>query len=126
MARVIGQAGGRALGLPGRVSREIVAHHAGARSVTLRLVEIPVPRPGEDLRGPHVHHGFEECMHVLAGHGETHAGGRVHAIGPGDTVLVPADEPHVTRNTGSGPLMLLCFFPVNDIVPGTEDLPPSG
>ena len=34
---------------------------------------------------------------------------------------MPAGEKHVTRNTGEVPLMLLCFFPVPDIVPGTED-----
>ncbi|NND49184.1 MAG: cupin domain-containing protein [Rhizobiales bacterium] len=123
MAQIIAQKDARTLGLPGRVSMEIVSEHVGAKSATLRLVEIPVPEPGETLRGPHVHHGFEECMHVVSGSGETHAGGKVHPIGPGDTILVPAEEPHVTRNTGSEPLMLLCFFPVNDIRPGTENLP---
>ncbi len=123
MAQIIAQKDARIFGLPGRVSMEIVAEHVGAKSATLRLVEIPVPEPGETLRGPHVHHGFEECMHVVSGSGEIHAGGKVHAIVPGDTILVPADEPHVTRNTGSEPLMLLCFFPVGDIRPGTENLP---
>jgi oxalate decarboxylase/phosphoglucose isomerase-like protein (cupin superfamily) len=32
----------------------------------------------------------------------------------GDTILVPAGELHVTRNTGSSPLRLLCFFPTAD------------
>ena len=34
-----------------------------------------------------------------------------HELGAGDTILIPAGEPHVTRNTGSEPLVLLCFFP---------------
>jgi oxalate decarboxylase/phosphoglucose isomerase-like protein (cupin superfamily) len=29
----------------------------------------------------------------------------------GDTILIPAGEAHVTRNAGSEPLVLLCFFP---------------
>jgi len=30
----------------------------------------------------------------------------------GDTLLIPAGETHVTRNTGAETLVLLCFFPV--------------
>jgi oxalate decarboxylase/phosphoglucose isomerase-like protein (cupin superfamily) len=44
-------------------------------------------------------------------------------IGPGDVVLVPPEEKHVTRNTGSEPLVLLCFFPTPDIVGSTENFP---
>ena len=123
MAQVITPGNARTLGLPGRVAQEIVAGHIGSRAITLRIVEIPVPIPGEGLRGPHVHHGFEECIHIVSGTGEFHAGDTVHKFGPGDTILVPAEEPHVTRNTGSEPVMLLCFFPINDIRPGTENLP---
>ena len=117
MARVVSQDAARTLGLPGRVAKEIVAAHVGAERVTLRLVEIPALRPGETPRGPHVHHGFEECIHVVSGTGITRSGGVDHPIAAGDTILIPAEEPHVTRNTGPGPLMLLCFFPVSDIRP---------
>ena len=122
MAEVVAPGEAEVIGLPGRVSREIVAARTGARAVTLRIVEIAVPAPDDTPRGPHVHHGFEECIHVLAGEGAMHAGGAVHPLKPGDTVLVPAEEPHVTRNTGRVPLVLLCFFPVSDIRPGTEEL----
>jgi mannose-6-phosphate isomerase-like protein (cupin superfamily) len=122
VAKVIAPDDARTLGLAGRVAREIVAAHAGSRAVTLRLVEIPAPAPGATPRGPHVHHGFEEVIHVVSGAGAFHTPDKVLRIGPGDTVLVPAEEPHVTRNTGTRPLMLLCFFPVNDIGPGTENL----
>ena len=38
----------KSLGLPGRVSNEIVSgEHGGSEAVTLRLVEIPVPKAGE-------------------------------------------------------------------------------
>ena len=38
-----------------------------------------------------------------------------HPLRAGDTILVPAGEMHVTRNTGAVPLVMLCFFPVAGI-----------
>src|SRR6516164_6739559 len=71
MARVFTQAEAKQLGLPGRKALEIVSGARGARGVTLRLAEIPVPHPGETLRGPHLHYDFEECIYVLSGTGTT-------------------------------------------------------
>jgi quercetin dioxygenase-like cupin family protein len=99
---------------------EIVSERTGAERVTLRLVEIAAPRPGEARRGPHMH-DFEECIHVLAGEGEMESDGGTHRVAAGDTILVPAGERHVTRNTGSGPLRLLCFFPAGDVAAGTRE-----
>lgn len=121
MARVITPADAKRLGLPGRVSLEIVSGKHNGASLTCRLVEIPVVKPGEARRNPHRHLGFEECMYVLSGEGITWSASGEYPVKAGDTILVPADEPHVTRNTGSVPLMMLCFFPVPDIVPGTKD-----
>ena len=67
MARLLKQAEAKKLGLPGRTSLEPVSGAIGSR-VTLRLVEIAVPKPGDPPRGPHLHHGFEECIYVLIGH----------------------------------------------------------
>ncbi|MFL5050580.1 MAG: hypothetical protein ACJ8D4_11975 [Xanthobacteraceae bacterium] len=36
-------------------------------------------------------------------------------------VLIPAGEKHMTRNTGTEPLVLLCFFPVPDVTAGTTE-----
>lgn len=121
MAQVLTQAQAKQLGLAGRKSLEIVSHEKGSESVTLRLVEIPVAQPGEALRGPHYHQGFEECIYVLSGQGTTHADSGQYPLRAGDTILIPAGEKHVTRNTGTEPLMLLCFFPVNDIAKRTRD-----
>ena len=49
MAKVYRQQDAKRLGLPGRVSLEIVSGEQGARNVSLRFVEIPVPLPGEAL-----------------------------------------------------------------------------
>jgi len=121
MARVVRKEDARNLGLPGRTSLEMVSGRAGADAVTLRLVEIPVPVAGEKPRGPHRHDGFEECIYVLSGQGVTHAESGEHALSAGDAILIPAGESHVTRNTGSEPLVLLCFFPVAEVAAGTSE-----
>ena len=122
MAKVLTQADAKSMGLPGRKSLEIVSGEKGSQAVTLRLVEIPVPKPGEAPRGMHFHKGFEECIHVMSGEGytETEGGGK-YPLKAGDTILIPSGEKHATRNTGSGPLVLLCFFPVPDISQRTEE-----
>ena len=123
MARVIPPGEAKRLGLSGRASFEIVSGQSGSSNLSFRLVEIPVPALGQEPRGPHVHHGFEECIYVLSGEGCTLTANARHHVRKGDTVLIPADEPHVTRNTGTTPLVLLCFFPAPDVVSSTEDLP---
>jgi quercetin dioxygenase-like cupin family protein len=123
MARVLSTAEAKQLGLAGRKSLEIVSGEKGSRSVTLRLVEIPVHKPGAALRGPHFHNGFEECIYVLSGTGCTEADSGEHVLKTGDTILIPSGEKHVTRNTGSEPLMLLCFFPVAEVGKRTQDAP---
>ena len=119
MARVLTQTQAKQLGLAGRRSLEIVSGEQGSHAVTLRLVEIPVAKPGEAPRGPHYHQGFEECIYVLSGQGTTHADSGEYPLKAGDTILIPSGEKHGTRNTGSEPLVLLCFFPVNDIAKKT-------
>jgi mannose-6-phosphate isomerase-like protein (cupin superfamily) len=125
MARIFTQVDAKRLGLPGRTALEIVSGEKGARGVTLRLAEIPVHVPGETPRGSHHHSDFEECIYVLSGRGTTFAETGEYPLEAGDTILIPPGEKHVTRNTGSEPLMLLCFFPVADIAEGTEEPAPS-
>jgi uncharacterized cupin superfamily protein len=121
MARVIAQRDARAMKLPGRRALEIIGLGTGSANSTLRLVEIDPDRPGVARRGPHVHHGFEECIHVLAGEGVTRTDSGEYKVSAGDTVLVPAGERHATYNTAASVLRLLCFFPINDIRPGTDE-----
>ena len=121
MAKVLTQAQAKSMGLPGRKSLEIVSGEKGSQAVTLRLVEIPAPRPGEKLRGRHYHNGFEECIYVMSGTGYTEADSGNHPLKAGDTILIPSGERHATRNTGSEPLVLLCFFPVSDISKRTQE-----
>jgi mannose-6-phosphate isomerase-like protein (cupin superfamily) len=122
MARLLKQSEAKRLGLPGRTSLEPVSGEIGSR-VTFRIAEIPVPKAGDKPRGPHLHREFEECIYVLSGEGTTHAESGEIAVKPGDIVLIPPGEKHMTRNTGSVPLVLLCFFPVPDVTAGTAEFP---
>jgi mannose-6-phosphate isomerase-like protein (cupin superfamily) len=121
MAKLFKLADATQLGLPGRKALEIVSGDRGSRSMTLRLAEIPVAQPGESSRTAHSHSDFEECIYVLAGQGTTFADSGEYGLQPGDTLLMPAGEKHVTRNTGKEPLLLLCFFPVPDVRSGTQE-----
>lgn len=121
MARVFTQAAAVRLGLPGRSALEIVSANTGAQAVTLRLAEIPPQDSAAALRGPHHHRDCEECIFVLSGTGRTFADTGEYALNPGDTILIPPGENHVTRNTGTTPLLLLCFYPVADVVSGTVE-----
>ena len=123
MAVVVSPSGARCLELPGRRAWAIFDADGGSASSTVRIVEIAPDTPGAPQRGPHVHDGFEECIHVLSGTGATVTDNGEYPVGPGDTVLVPAGERHATRNTGTDVLRLLCFFPVGDIRPGTREFP---
>jgi mannose-6-phosphate isomerase-like protein (cupin superfamily) len=122
MARLLRQAQGKRLGLPGRSAMEMVSGEIGS-ALTFRVVEIAVPQPDEALRGPHLHHGYEECIYVLKGEGRTFSESGELALQAGDVVLVPPEQKHVTRNTGTEPLILLCFFPTPDVAATTENFP---
>ena len=114
MARLLKQSEAKRLGLPGRTSLEPVSGEIGSR-VTFRIAEIAVPKSGDAPRGPHLHNGYEECIYVLRGAGVTHCESGEIPIKPGDIVLIPPGEKHMTRNTGDEPLVLLCFFPKPDV-----------
>jgi mannose-6-phosphate isomerase-like protein (cupin superfamily) len=114
MARLLKQSEAKRLGLPGRTSLEPVSGEVGSR-VTFRIAEIAVPKPSDPPRGPHLHNGYEECIYVLKGTGVTHSESGEIQIKSGDIVLIPAGEKHMSRNTGTEPLVLLCFFPTPDV-----------
>ena len=120
MVRHIPRGEGERLGLPGRSALEVISGKTGS-GITFRVVEIPVPSPGDTPRGPHLHRGHEECIYVLQGHGSMECANGPLRVQPGDVLLVPPEEAHVTRNVGAEPLVLLCFFATPDITRTTED-----
>jgi mannose-6-phosphate isomerase-like protein (cupin superfamily) len=121
MARLFAQKSAKALALPGRTALEIVPGEAGECGITLRRVEIPVSSSGAPSRSHHFHSDFEECIYVLSGEGKTEADSGDYSLKTGDAIVIPPGEKHATRNTGSKPLVLLCFFPTNDIRKGTVE-----
>ena len=121
MARVVPLDAVRQMSLPGRRARELIGAGEGAGGSTLRLVEIDPLPPGAPERGPHVHDGFEESIHVLSGTGVTRTPRENFRLKPGDTILIPSGELHATTNDGEDVLRLLCFFPVPDIRPATRE-----
>lgn len=120
MARLLTAADAKLLDLPGRRSRELVSGKIGSK-MSFRMVEIAPTKPGEKPRGPHLHSGFEECIYVLSGRGMMESESGTHHAEPGDVLLVPAGEKHMTVNSGSETLVLLCFFPVPDVGAGTTE-----
>jgi quercetin dioxygenase-like cupin family protein len=120
MARLIKQSDAKRLGLPGRTSLEPVSGEVGSR-VTFRIAEVAVPQPGDKPRGPHLHNGYEECIYVLRGTGVNRSESGDIPIKPGDIVLIPPNEKHMTVNTGTEPLVLLCFFPTPDVSGSTQE-----
>jgi quercetin dioxygenase-like cupin family protein len=120
MARLLTADAAKLLDLPGRRSRELVSGKIGSK-MSFRMVEIAPTKPGDTPRGPHLHTGFEECIYVLSGRGTMQSESGTHHAGPGDVLLVPAGEKHMTVNTGSETLVLLCFFPVPDVGAGTTE-----
>jgi mannose-6-phosphate isomerase-like protein (cupin superfamily) len=120
MARLLKQAEAKRLGLPGRTSLEPVSGAIGSR-VSFRIATIAPALPGDKKRGPHLHRDFEECIYVLSGHGTMHSESGEYPVRSGDVLLVPAGEKHMTMNTGTEPLVLLCFFPVADVTAGTTE-----
>jgi mannose-6-phosphate isomerase-like protein (cupin superfamily) len=120
MARLLKQSEAKRLGLPGRTSLEPVSGEIGSR-VTFRIAEIPPPKPDDKPRGPHLHRGYEECIYVLRGAGVNRSESGDIPIKSGDIVLIPPHEKHMTVNTGTEPLVLLCFFPVSDVSGSTEE-----
>ena len=108
------------MAIASQTSLEPVSGGIGSK-VTFRIAEIAVPNPSDPPRGPHLHNGFEECIYVLKGTGTTVAESGEIPIEPGDIVLIPPNEKHMTRNTGNEPLVLLCFFAEPDVSKGTTE-----
>ena len=121
MTRLCKQSDARVLGLPGRRALEMISGAQGATGITLRLVEIPVPQPGDAPRTRHHHSDCEECIFVLSGRGTTHADSGAYDLRPGDSLLISPGDRHATNNTGDETLRLLCFFPVAEIASRTEE-----
>jgi len=69
------------------------------------LIDMYVPTGGPP---PH-RHDFEEMFYMLEGELDVTFRDEVHRVGPGQSVNVPANAPHVFRVASTTPARFLCF-----------------
>ena len=85
----------------------IVNEEAGATLGTFGYVEF-LTGSSHEL---HKHPNADEVFYVLSGHGEAQSGDEIFEIIAGDTVFVPAGEPHYFRNlNGKEPLVAVFAY----------------
>jgi quercetin dioxygenase-like cupin family protein len=69
------------------------------------LIDMLVPAGGPP---PH-RHDFEEMFYMLEGELEVTFRNEVHHIGPGKSINIPANAPHVFKVASATPARFLCF-----------------
>jgi mannose-6-phosphate isomerase-like protein (cupin superfamily) len=89
----------------GSLIRELM-HPSRHASRAQSLAEAVVPVDSETIL--HLHRTSEELYHVIRGTGMMTLGAETFEVGPGDTICIPPGTPHRVRNTGTGPLAILC------------------
>ncbi len=88
--------------------RWLLTEKDGAPNFAMRVIELD---PGV-VFSPH-QHPYEHEIFVLEGSGVvTDLGGDVGEMLPGRFILVPPDETHGYRNTGSNALRFICVIPL--------------
>jgi mannose-6-phosphate isomerase-like protein (cupin superfamily) len=72
---------------------------------------IMVIPPGDAEGGPdNAHHGSDQWLFVISGHGRATVEQRHEDLAPHDLLLIEADEKHEIRNDGDEPLVTLNFY----------------
>ncbi len=79
----------------------------GAPNFSIRVFTL---NPGGHT--PHHIHASEHLNYILQGSGEVMAGDTPRDVSAGDYILVPPEQKHQYRNTGSEPLVFMCMVPV--------------
>ena len=62
----------------------------------------------------HRHPNCNEAIHLIEGEIEQTIGSRVYPMKPGETMIVPADTVHSSKNMGTGKAILMFAFSVGD------------
>ena len=86
--------------------RWLISKEMGANNFAMRFIEIE-PEGFSPLHD----HSWEHEIFVLDGEGLTTNGTDEKKIKEGDSVFIPPNETHQTRNVGSKTLKLLCMIP---------------
>lgn len=86
-------------------TRMFVSAQTGSRQLTM-FEQWCAPGAG----APDHIHAVEEVLRVLAGAAEIRVGEDSHAVGPGESVIIPAGISHGFTNTGAGALHTLAVL----------------
>jgi quercetin dioxygenase-like cupin family protein len=102
------EAEARPFGSPARdvTGRVVVGKADGAANFCMRVIELA---PGGYT--PHHAHPWEHEQFVHAGQGSVLMNDQWVDFGPGSVLFIPADEEHQFKNTGKGPLVIVCLVP---------------
>lgn len=94
------------------VHYEILTPTAAEGSFKPRMTGMYVKlKPGQWISEKEIrHHEVEESVLLLQGSMEAHLGGKVYALGPGDSLFIPADVLHNFRNAGEDELAAVVYF----------------
>ena len=106
---------GRKLDVTRPAGAEITMIMDGETQSTTHLSEnVTRVKPGVTLEPVHSHRDIEEIVYVLEGQGRAWIDGSTCKIKTGDSVLYPPNSKHTVTNTGTGTLVLLCFFSTSE------------
>jgi quercetin dioxygenase-like cupin family protein len=85
----------------------LIDRHDGAPNFELRKFTI---KPGGSIP-KHYHPDIEHEQYVLSGSYEVGVGDKVHKVGEGDSLFIPAKTVHWYTNTGKKDAEFLCIIP---------------
>lgn len=90
-----------------------------------QAAEMVIP-PGDAEGGPdNRHHGADQWLFVVSGHGTARVNGRRHALRAGTLLLIERGERHEIRNTGRAPLRTLNWYVPPAYDRDGDELPPG-
>lgn len=101
--------------LPGRASADPL-RDAPATGCSVRVVRIPA-----GARTPHRHPDSAEIVYVASGSGIAWEDGVATPVAAGDVVVIAEGVPHATVAV-DGELLLVCFFPLDEMTANVEEL----
>ena len=90
----------------GSTIRELVGLRATPGAAAHSLAEASLARGQATER--HYHARTEETYYLVEGRGLMEVDGETAEVAAGDAILIPPGSRHQIRNTGEGPLRLLC------------------
>ena len=96
----------QAEGLEGVTVRWVITEEDGAPHFAMRVFDVQAGRAT-----PYHRHWWEHEVYVLEGEGVAVQEDGETPIGAGSVILVPGNEMHRFRNTGSGVLRFICLIP---------------